>query len=373
MPEVYFDNQIFKLQTFGGISHYFAELIELLPDYDVQPAIERAYSQNENYLRVLSPKSFEHWLSNHYFKGRDRIKSYLLRKAQSKLIARISSGKPTLFHPTYYGDYYLPHLHANTRLVLTVHDMTHELLHNSLDSRLDQKVIAQKKALIERADKIIAISEQTQNDIVLLNPQIDQQKIVVIHHGIRLPAARPELIKSSEKYLLFVGNRDGYKNFEWLIRAIHSFLKTEKMKLCCYGSKPFSDNELDMLKKHNVSDLVFHRNFSSPEELNNYYRGAFAFIFPSAYEGFGYPILEAFVNNCPVILPASSCFPEVGGSAACFYTTDDAGSLVSCLSEFTAPHIRQAHIEKGWIRAQQFDIKHCIKKHAELYKSLQFS
>ncbi|TXB63798.1 glycosyltransferase family 4 protein [Phaeodactylibacter luteus] len=368
--KVHFDNQIFRSQKFGGISHYFAELFDFLPDYGIQPITQLSYTYNENYQRIGK----EHWLerltNGPYFKGRDRLKVYLRQKAQDTLNKKLSTGEVAVFHPTYYEDYYLEYLHPSTKLIVTVHDMTHELYIARQEGHGGFMEIRNKKKLLPRADKIIAISENTKRDILHLFPQIDTDKISVIHHGIRLPGELKVSKGEDSDHFLFVGNRSGYKNFNWLLENIADFLIQENLRLMCYGSGPFSQEEKNSLSNLGLRDLVLHQPFIAQEDLYHHYQGALGFLFPSVYEGFGYPILESWLNACPVILPRASCFPEIGGDAALFYEVDDRPSFVRCLEQLRNREERLHYVERGQNRVQQFSMDSCVHKHVHLYQSV---
>lgn len=367
---VHYDNQIFRRQKFGGISHYFAELIDRLPEYGVHPWVQSPYTYNENYQRIGEPSFLEKLVGRRYFKGRDRLKMYLQNQSFQKLKRELASGKITVFHPSYYEDYYLNDLHPDIKLVLTVHDMTHELYIAKHAGHEDFMEIRNKRKLLPRADKIIAISENTRQDMLQLFSAIDPGKIEVIHHGIQLPEHRPESKGDKSDYLLFVGNRSGYKNFRWLVENLRAFMVKEQMKLICYGSAPFSQEETKFLQEKGWEKVIIHQPFSFQDDLYKQYQGAFAFLFPSAYEGFGYPILEAFVNACPVILPRASCFPEVGGDGAIYYDLDNQDQLLEAIKSLKDPELRRAQVEKGWERVQTFSIEASVAKHATLYHNL---
>ncbi len=133
-------------------------------------------------------------------------------------------------------------------------------------------------------------------------------------------------------YVLFVGNRGAYKNFNWMFNAISDFLKEKNMNLICAGGGVFSEDEIKMFTSVNLYSKVHFIDISNDDILNNLYANAFCFVFPSLYEGFGIPILESFTNSCPVVLSKASCFPEIAGSAVLYFELDKVESLVEQLN-----------------------------------------
>ena len=175
-----------------------------------------------------------------------------------------------------------------------------------------------KKEIITKANRIIAISENTKKDIVeILN--IAPTKIDVIHHGtsIQPPLGRQKLLLPN-KYLLFVGDRTSYKNFQRLLEAFANIYKNIKdLYLICTG-KPFSPEELQQIHKLHIENQTLQFSVND-EDLSELYSRALLFVYPSLYEGFGIPILEAYACNCPVALSNTSCFPEIAGNAGAYF------------------------------------------------------
>lgn len=184
---------------------------------------------------------------------------------------------------------------------------------------------------------------------------VNPQKIDVIYHGTSMmPQQAHPSISLPEKYVLFVGSRYKYKNF---VRFVQSFAqiarKNPKLYLICTGA-PFDTSELQLIESLNLSQraLSFYANDA---ELATLYHQAQAFIFPSLYEGFGIPILEAYACQCPVILSNASCFPEIAGDAAAFFDPTDEKEMTSSIEEvLNNPILRNELIEKGQKRLQLY-------------------
>ena len=202
------------------------------------------------------------------------------------------------------------------------------------------KTIFLKKKAIDRADHIICISENTKSDLINIY-SINEQKISVVHngftHGDSIKKVNlNEFYFSKKPYFLYVGERNGYKNFNFLLEAFNKSEKLKKtMNLVCFGGAPFSQSEINQ-----IYNLGFNKNqimhFSGSDSLlKSFYHTSYAsaLIFPSLYEGFGIPPFEAMSNKCPVIANNTSCLPEVIGNAGEFFESHSHESLIYSMEE----------------------------------------
>ena len=170
----------------------------------------------------------------------------------------------------------------------------------------------------------------TKKDLIeILN--INPEKIDVIYHGYNKPISTTNL-GSYGKYILFVGRRSLYKNFIFFAEAVSKLLNKEKdIKLVCVGS-PFNYEEITIFSRLGISNQAIAINVDD-SSLNGLYSDALVFVFPSLYEGFGMPILEAFANNCPVCLSNTSCFPEIAGDAGVYFNPYDRESILNAIEK----------------------------------------
>jgi len=213
-------------------------------------------------------------------------------------------------------------------MVLTVHDLT-AFKFSGIWSK-QEFFKQQMKHSISRADRIIAISHNTKNDLIdILN--VESDKIDVIHHGF-MQMERADVEVPVQNYLLFVGTRSNYKNFSNLVEALGSlFAKDKSLNLFCVGY-PFNQSEHELLKKNKILERTQVRSVDD-KMLSALYQHALAFVFPSRYEGFGMPILEAYANDCPVCLSHSSCFPEVAGDAGAYFDPTRPESIAEAIEK----------------------------------------
>lgn len=349
---VLYDSQIFSLQKFGGISRYFIELINHLDD-GIRPLLDVNLSDNI-YMK-------DHSISLPDFKGKQRMYLFYNRISDMRKIKKQSY---SIFHPTYYNPYFLNRL--KSPYIITVHDMIHERFSNLF--KYEDHTSKDKRESITNANHIIAISERTKKDITEIY-NIDASKIDVVYHGVTLyPPQKPK--KTFGKYILFTGLRGGYKNFENLCHAFVTILKYEPdIKLVCTGHA-FSTLEKELFRKLNIHNSVT-QIFASESELAYLYMNASCFVFPSLYEGFGIPILEAFGYNCPLCLSDSSCFPEIAADAGAYFNPKDPESIAKTIILVLNDHkMREALIAKGQKRLQDFSWQRMAHRTSLIYQKL---
>jgi len=284
-------------------------------------------------------------------------------------IEALKKGAFDIFHPSFFDSYFLPYLNGKP-YVVTVHDMTPEKFPQYFPKNNIQ--IQFKKKYLSQAAGIVAVSENTKKDIVEIL-RIPEERITVIHHGgpdVRAVTS-PPIVQGC--YFLYVGNRDDYKNF---IQTLRDFAAvSEKMgntKLVCTG-KPLTSREQSLIKELGLRDRILQK-YVSDDELHNLYTYAVAFIYPSLYEGFGMPILEAYSCGCPVMLNYRSCFPEIAGNAALYFNSDGICSdlpdkLVEMLQMSEGK--RQELIKQGFERLKMFSWKESSMKLFHLYDTIK--
>jgi len=387
LMRVIYDHQIFTWQNYGGISRYFCELMDQLSiDPSIQYTLALRYSNNENIRQRSSLIS--HWSGksifwsgwpsqiSHLFKNTtqrvDPLNVFRINKLES--VRLLKKKEFDLFHPTYYDPYFLKHL-GKKPFVLTVHDMIHEI-YPTCFSRWDILKKGWKMQLIENADAIIAISKNTREDIIRLT-NADPDRISVIYHGNPFESLKPlhsdrtDQAPTKKKYLLFVGNRAGYKNFDFFIRSVAGLLKKDsELSVLCAGGGPFSQRELHLLQYLGIFSKVHYVPIDEPT-LRSLYENAQAFVFPSLYEGFGFPLLEAFSCGCPVIASNSSSLPEIAGEAARYFDPENADSLVQGIDAILSDsRYRDSLIRKGYDRRNFFSWKKTAQETKQVYRDL---
>jgi len=370
MTTVVYDHQAFAMQRYGGISRYFAELVRNLASCaDMTPLIVAPFAENE-YLDTLLSQRARSLRGGYRSRGVGKIsavESLLNKRAVRRAFAQHPDA---LYHPTYYDPFLLtPDFSAP--VVITIHDMIYELFGDSLH---DPQTTQRKRAMIRRADHIVAVSESTRADLIRFYPEA-AEKSTVIYHGVSI-AAPPDnstpLVEGA--YLLFVGSRLAYKNFAALISAFGELSRAyPDLKLVCVGGGPFSESEVARLKELGISDKVDWREVPD-DALANLYAHAKAFVFPSLYEGFGLPVLEAMTCGAPCVLHRASSLPEVGGDAALYCDAARVADLQQTIARVLEDSCLQDLLRaEGRRRAAEFSWERCARQHAALYAALDAS
>lgn len=271
--------------------------------------------------------------------------------------------KPDIVHETYY-------LRAasgvrGAPLVLTVYDMIHELFSSG------DPTSAMKRQAVARADHIICISRSTQRDLVSLFG-VDERKTSVTLLGVDPPLPGDgNGVRSERPFLLFVGGRAGYKNFEGFLKAVAaSSLLRREMDIVAFGGGAFTPGEMQAIDALGFSGQVTYAS-GDDRLLGDYYRRAAALVYPSLYEGFGLPPLEAMSYDCAVLCSNTSSLPEVVGDAAELFDPKDEMAIANAIEKVVAsPSRRDELLEKGRERVREFTWRKCARETLAVYKSV---
>jgi len=366
---IIYDFQIFQMQQYGGVSRYFYKLIQKI-------------SSNDNvgiFLYLGLNQSGFNWKSQRSLCKKSVSIHVSQRVASKKCITALNylgfnifqamNRHADILHLTYY-----PHKifrNTKTKLVVTLYDLIQELYPEYYAN--DDSIERKRKALYE-ADLILCISESTRND--LLNYyKVDPKKTRVVYLGPTFennsslvydnvnnpnPNKRP--------YLLFVGLRDSYKNFKTAVKAYLSNKNILKeYDLLCFGSAPFTVEELDFLKKNGIGGKTFYIS-GDDQVLWSCYRHAHLLVYPSLYEGFGFPLLEAMAAGCPILASNRGSIPEIMGQAGIEFDAQDESSVADAISKLAYDEkLRQNLIKRGFSRVKDFSWEKTAKETYEAY------
>lgn len=348
MTNILLDNIIFSLQRTGGISIVWANLIRKLIDTGT----------GFHCLEYGNPE-------NIYREQLDIPQNNIIRKNTNLLTLKrylppeISPEIPLIFHSSYYRI-------VNSSLVknvTTVHDFTYEYFTTGPRAWIHKW---QKFNAIRKSHRIVCISENTRKDLLKFLPDIQPSKVTVIYNGVSEEYHPISSIKSGlSDCLMFVGARGGYKNFDF---AVEVAAQDQKRLLIC--GAPLNDEETKFLvSRLGKSGFISHIRPSN-KELNEYYNSVFALIYPSSYEGFGIPVLEAQRAGCPVLALNSSSIPEIIGSDYPMLSRLSVIEAVNILSRYEIPSVREQIIRTGIENARNYSWDKMGQDYIELYKSL---
>jgi glycosyltransferase involved in cell wall biosynthesis len=360
-----FDFGVFGWQKYGGISRYFFEVADnMVSANDVEAAIISPLYVN-CYLAAAS--------KNLQIRGQKvpiiRRTGRILRAVNELLAPHfLRNFQPDLVHETYYS--VKRHAPNNCKVVLTVFDMIHERFPECFPSRdLTSKV---KAIAVQRADHIVCISTHTQRDLIELFG-VDPKKTSVVHLGFSLTKQSiVNELTSDNSFLLYVGSRGGYKNFDALLHAYASSPSLlREYELVAFGGGAFNAKERALIAALGIRNDRVRQINGGDAVLASLYRKAALFIYPSRYEGFGIPPLEAMSFDCPVVCSNTSSIPEVVGDAAEFFNPDSIDSMVQAIEHVLHDvRLRQTLVNRGRERVKLFSWERCAEKTLDIYRGL---
>lgn len=340
--DVRYDDQVVTMQRRGGISRYFVELIREFsdPTLGVIPHRGWRWTSNQHALEAgLGAPLPIPWAS------RGRVLRAVNRMAGT-------GGRIDIHHPTYYRGEYLAR--ASTKpMVVSVYDMTPELYPDLF--RQGNPHLA-KREFVQRASLVLCISESTRRDLLRVYGNVAAPTVVThlgasqrFTPGITPPPWCPK------RYVLFVGNRGGYKDFAVALDAFADLAPRQReLTLLVVGGGAFSSDEHAAISRRQLGSRVI-QGVASDDELPGVYNGACAFVFPSRSEGFGLPTLEAMACGTPVVLADASSHPEIGGSAALYFPPGDSEALARQLEQLVEDDAaRQLASESVLAQASRF-------------------
>jgi len=364
--KILYDHQIFTSQKYGGISRYFYELIYEFDQIESVQTKTALFVSNNHYISDKKYVNYMNFIPHKEFRGKQRLMN-LINK--SNTILELKKQDFDIFHPTYYDPYFLKYI-GNKPFILTVYDMIHEKFKDMFLP--NDKTSENKKLLVEKASKIIAISQSTKNDLIELFG-VDESKIEVVYLGNSM-LFKSDMIANiavPKRYILFVGSRGGYKNFNRFIKSITTLLIEDKeLSVVCAGGGKFITKEIKLLKDLEISKQVVQYDLDD-EVLAYFYKNAQLFVFPSLYEGFGIPVLEAFSCNCPLVCSNSSSLPEIAADGAYYFDPYNENSIKNAISQVLNDiNLRDKLVQNGTKRLEYFSWKQTALQTQKIYESV---
>lgn len=278
--------------------------------------------------------------------------------------------QPDIVHHTYYSENaFAP---VGVCRVISVYDMVSERFPAEFGGSQFTKT---KKIAVSRADHVLCISESTRRDLIeLFGVAAEQTSVVYLGYDDLVPAvdAGTRSRNGSRPYLLYVGSRGGYKNFGALVRAFASspYLKSV-CSVICFGGGAFIPDEHALFQQLQLSDAHVRQVSGDDGVLASLYKEAAAFVYPSLYEGFGIPPLEAMSLGCPVICSNTSSIPEVVGDAGEYFDPADIESMRVAIEVVLQSNGRSKElVGKGHARRSLFSWQRCASETLDVYRSI---
>lgn len=345
---VFIDGIIFALQKAGGISICFAELSSAISQRQIG-CFFLNYGGNKLFdVSIVSESNLV------------APKKKCLPLSVERYMDVEVSVPASVFHSSYYR---LPK-DKGINVVTTVHDFTYE----HFESGLKKFVHAyQKRRAILNSNVVICISENTKKDLLRFIPEAAEKDIRVIYNGVSndyRPLDNAE--QPIRPFVIFVGARSGYKNFACLVSALKDLPDYD---LACVGGGAFTSQELALLDSL-IPGRYRHDSYLSNEGLNMLYNQAFCLVYPSLYEGFGIPALEAMRAGCPVIAANSSSLPEICGDAAILLDKVSPSTVADAIKSLENKILKEAYVHKGLKNSSRFSWEKNAQEIIGIYKEL---
>lgn len=345
---VQIDGIIYSLQRHGGITVYFNELLKRMRADAVGDFRVMLYEGSAANVEFL-PAGYE---------------TRPMRLAERYRRCQVPT-QADLFHSSYYR---LPD--RRVPVVTTVHDFIYERFASGPRKWLHSW---QKLAAIRESRAVICISENTRRDLLQFLPDIRPERLHVIHNGVSSAFHPLDSVPMNtgivRPYVLFVGARSGYKNFIPLVQAMAGL---RDLDLVCIGGGALAPQESELVKRQLGERFVHHMGVSDAK-LNQFYNGAFCLAYPSAYEGFGIPVLEAMRAGCPVVAMNSSSIPEVAGNAAQLLPEGSPEALQAAINRLDQSGQREHFRQLGLQQATLFSWDRTFAETCKVYEEVRAS
>jgi glycosyltransferase involved in cell wall biosynthesis len=324
---IFYDHQVFSLQDAGGVSRYQYELVRNL---HASSEVQFDLVMGLNASVMPFPELRNH--QTNVLSWKTGIKPGYLRYGFNETLSSVIApalGSFDIYHAMLYRA--VPFVRRR-RLVVTHHDCTHErfpqMFHNA------SFIIQKKRKLFSQADAIICVSESSRRDLLHFY-DVDAKKTHVVYHGFSPLPVEPSMPDPADTYgvpyLLYVGSRAEYKNFPLLLEAFSHSGLAANYRLVVVGGGEFSAKEQAKISSLGVAGQIALIPKADEATLARAYRDAALFVYPSLYEGFGFPPLEAMSLGCPVLVQRTSSLPEICGDAAFYFDVSDADELARAL------------------------------------------
>lgn len=364
--KVFFDNKIFVNQSHGGPTNYFVNLSKYLNYYCTSKIFSPIHLSDPLHQFKKLGNVYGYKLPfNQYLIKYNFFKKFLHNTNFFFANKNINRFHYDVFHTTYYENYPYKLNNKNLLKVVTIFDLISEKFSNLYGQN---KKFLPKKEVLNSCDKIICISQNTKKDLQKIY-NVPEKKIEVIYLGY------PDKIEGLENnfnfpYIMFVGTRWKYKNFDRFIKAYSNNKRiNSNFKLLIFGGGKFTKLEIMMFKEHKVNlDNIIHVS-GDDKTLFSCYKFASLFVYPSLYEGFGLPILESMLYDCPIACSYTSSLPEVAGDGAIYFNPENIDEMSYKIEKILfSEKLKFSIINNGKNQLKKFSWDKCARETIDFYK-----
>lgn len=371
--EIVVDGVIFQSQARGGISRLFSEILPRMCEADdslhisllTQGRLGQSLPKHRHIKHRPVP-TFEHYLRPNcvWQSVLPRIKHFMYN-------LWTGTGEGKIWHSTYYT---MPEKWTGYS-VTTVHDMVFELF-PQFYSGPNFDLFRQRKHLsVQRADAVICVSDTTRQDVLRLY-ELDADKVHVVPNACsdifrRLDSTDlPASIQIEQPFLLYIGNRARYKNFDLLAKAYSLWPRRKEVTLVLVGARPISESEQQLMAELAIAKQVKLLKYVNDETLCCLYNSAVAFVYPSLYEGFGIPLLEAMACGCPIVASRIPSTIEVAGNSPIYFDPAEEDDLINALDTALSQGRNSERVQTGLERVKSYSWDKTAAQVLEVYRQL---
>jgi glycosyltransferase involved in cell wall biosynthesis len=280
------------------------------------------------------------------------------------------AGRFDIYHNTLYR--FMPGVRAAAR-VATHHDCVQERFPQLFPD--SGRIVRTKRRMFREADLVVCVSASSRDDLLHFY-EIDPKRTLVVHNGasapVRTPGGAIELVQTVKRpFLLYVGIRASYKNFNGLLKAFARTGLASRFDLLAIGGGALTPQERDLVSSLGLGDAVVSVPYASSDLLAEAYAEATLFVYPSLYEGFGLPPLEAMASSTPVLVASNPATIEVCKDAAIFFAPqDEADFAEKLLAAVENEPLRQVHVRRGLALVPQYSWTSMAEQTLAAYRSL---
>ena len=346
----------------SGLGNYSRELIDSLKEYS---ELNLNLFTTEKNSQIFNPKNINIYTP--------KIKIFKNYWRQYQIGNILNKEDITIYHGL--SNEIPRNLSKKVKAIVTIHDLIH-IKYPEFYNLIDRKIYYQKsKYACKNANKIIAISQQTKEDIIKYF-KIEEEKIRVIYQGchsyFKKADKKSSILKKygiNKPFILYVGTIEERKNLKLIIQAVKDL---KEVNLVCIGKKTNYYNKIiKYIKKENIKNNILFPKVDNMQDLSYIYKESKGLVNPSIYEGFGKPIVEAMYSKIPVILTDTKIFKEVGGPYSYYFKPNNKEQLIKLINKIWNPAVDvNENIEKSRVFAEKFNNKIQAKKIFEIYKEI---